>query len=468
MTIAPALAPALVLESLWRDAALPADALRQVTLTGADPVLPSSFAVGTAAQVSFASAALAAAAIGELRNGLHQQVHVDMRHAALECCGRFTVNGVAPDIWDKLAGLYACKTGWVRLHTNFAHHRDGVLRLLGLPEGAGTERNEVAQALAQWDAVAFEQAATDAGLVVAALRGFQEWDAHPQSSAIAAQAVVSIERIADAAPLPLPPLPRDSRPLAGVRVLDLTRILAGPFCGRTLAAYGADVMLVNSPHLPNIEAIADTSRGKLSAFADLRTSAGRDALHGALRDASVFVQGYRPGSLATLGFTPDAVAQARPGIVMVSLSAYGDAGPWAGKRGFDSLVQTATGFNHAEAQAAGHTQARALPMQILDMASGALMAFGAQAALLRQQREGGSWHVRVSLARTGLWLRELGRVASGFDAPAADFDGVMETSSSGWGELGAIRPAARFSHTPPGYARRSMPPGSHPLAWPPR
>src|SRR6185369_15712377 len=120
-----------------------------------------------------------------------------MRHAALECCGRFTVNGVAPDIWDKLAGLYACKTGTVRLHTNFAHHRDGVLRLLGLPEGTGTERAAVEQALAQWDALSFEQAATDAGLVVAAVRSFEQWDAHPQSSTIAAQPLVAIERIGE-------------------------------------------------------------------------------------------------------------------------------------------------------------------------------------------------------------------------------------------------------------------------------
>ncbi|MEO5695978.1 MAG: CoA transferase, partial [Burkholderiaceae bacterium] len=140
--------------------------------------------------------------------------------------------------------------------------------------------------------------------------------------------------------------------------------------------------------------------------------------------------------------------------------------PWAGKRGFDSLVQTATGFNLAEAQAAGEAQPRALPTQILDMATGALMAFGAQAALLRQRTVGGSWHVRVSLARTGLWLRQLGRVANGFAAPSPSFEGVMETSTSGWGELSAVRPAAKFSHTPVGYARPSMPPGSHPLAWP--
>jgi len=454
--------------ALWQAAGLPGDALAHLTLSGHDPVLPSSFAVGTAAQLAFAAAALAAAQIGQARNGLRQQVRVDMRHAALECCGQFTNDGVTPNLWDKLAGLYPCRSGWVRLHTNFAHHRDGVLRLLGLPEGADTERGAVAQALSGWEALAFEQVATDAGMVVAALRSPDEWDAHPQSAAIAAQPLVAIERIGDAAPLPLPALPRDSRPLSGMRVVDLTRILAGPFCGRTLAAYGAVVLLVNSPHLPNIDAIADLSRGKLSAFADLRTVAGRDALDAVLREAHVFVQGYRPGALAALGYTAEAVARLRPGIVMVSLSAYGETGPWAGKRGFDSLVQTATGFNVAEAQAAGSDQPRALPMQLLDMATGALMAFGVQAALWRQQREGGSWRVHLSLARTGQWLRELGRVTDGFAAPPPDFGEVMETSASGWGELAAVRPAAQFSHTPAGYARPSMPPGSHALAWPQR
>jgi len=460
----------VALKALWQSLALPSDSLAQLSLTGADPVLPSSFAVGSAAQISIASTALAAADIGHYRNGLPQQVQVDMRHAALECCSHFLIDGVVPNSWDKLAGLYACgpdaADGWVRLHTNFAHHRDGVLRLLNLPEGPATERAAVAEALKAWDALTFEQAATDAGLVVAALRSFQEWDAHLQSQAIAAQPLVGIERIGDGPPLAWPALPLASNPLSGLRVLDLTRILAGPFCGRTLAAYGADVMLVNAPHLPNIEAIADTSRGKLSAFADLRTAADSDALRGVLREAHVFVQGYRPGALAKLGFTPEAVGRTRPGIVMVSLSAYGETGPWAGKRGFDSLVQTATGFNHAEAQAAGDATPRALPMQILDIASGALMALGAQAALMRQQREGGSWQVRVSLARTGLWLRALGRVANGFDAPPADFSGVMETVASGWGALSAIRPTAQFSHTPAGYRRPSMPPGSHTLAWP--
>jgi crotonobetainyl-CoA:carnitine CoA-transferase CaiB-like acyl-CoA transferase len=458
------------IEPIWRDAGLPAEALQHLALTGADPALPSSFAVGTAAQTTLAAAALGAAEVGAYRNGLRQQVSVDMRLAALECCCHFSVNGRTPELWDKLAGLYPCGDGgWVRLHTNFAHHRDGVLRLLGLPEGPDTQRDAVATALQSWRAHDFEDAAAGAGLVVAALRTFDEWDAHPHSAAVAQQPLVAIERIGDAAPIVLPvlpPLPLDASPLRGLRVLDLTRILAGPVGGRTLAAYGADVLLVNAPHLPNIDAIIDTSRGKLSALADLRGAAGRDALRAVLRDAHVLIQGYRPGALAAFGFGPEDVARERPGIVMVSLSAYGDSGPWAGRRGFDSLVQTATGFNHAEAQAAGSSKPRALPMQILDIATGFLIAFGAQAALLRQQHEGGSWHVRVSLARTGLWLRELGRVANGFDAPAADFAGLMETQASGYGELTAMRHAASFSHTAAGWSRPSMPPGTHPLVWP--
>ena len=455
------------LEPIWRAAGLPADALNHITLTGVDPVLRSSVAVGSAAQASLAAAALAATQIGERRNSLRQQVRIDMRHAALECAGRFEIDGRTPELWDRLAGLYACANDrWLRLHTNFAHHRDGVLRRLGLPLGADTPREAVAAALRDRQAFEFEDAAAKAGLVVAAVRSFDEWDAHPQRAAIAAQPLVAIEKIGDAPPLAWPTLPRDASPLQGLRVLDLTRILAGPVGGRTLAAYGADVMLVNGPHLPNIEAIIDTSRGKLSALADLRSAEGRAGLLAVLRDAHVFIQGYRPGALAALGFAPDEVAQARPGIVMVSLSAYGESGPWAGRRGFDSLVQTATGINHAEAQAAGSAQPKPLPMQILDMATGFLMAFGAQAAVLRQQREGGSWQVRVSLARTALWLRELGRVAGGFDAARPDFRGLMQTHSSGYGALSAMRHAAVFSHTAAAWARPSMPPGSHPLAWP--
>ncbi|HEY9067606.1 MAG TPA: CoA transferase [Burkholderiaceae bacterium] len=457
--------PDRALESIWQSAALPTEALARAALHGADPALPSSFAVGCAAQVSLAAAALAASEIGRLRNGLAQTVSVEMRHAALECCTHYTLNGRTPQLWDKLAGLYRCADGWVRLHTNFAHHRDGVLRLLGLPESDATPRENVAAALRDWKALSFETAASDAGLVVAALRRFDEWDAHPQRAALAAQPLVAIERLGDAAPLAWPALAETQRPLAGLRVLDLTRILAGPAGTRALAGYGAEVLMVNGPHLPNIDAIVDLSRGKRSALADLRDADGRTALFAALRDAHVFVQGYRPGALAALGLDPITLARERPGIVLASLSAYGDVGPWGGKRGFDSLVQTATGFNVAEAEAAGSAEPRALPMQILDMASGYLLAFGAQAALLRQRSEGGSWHVKVSLARTAQWLRELGRVENGLAAPAAAFDGLLERYPCAWGELLSTRHAAQFSHTPAAWPRPSAPPGTDALAW---
>ena len=458
-----------VVAALWADAGLPAASLTRLALTGRDPALPSSFAVGTAAQSTIAAAALAATEIGRARNGVAQTVQVDMRAAVAECTGRFSIDGRVPEIWDKLSGLYRGANGWLRVHANFAHHRDGVLRLLGLPEGPDTPRAAVEAALSTLDVNAFEEAAAQAGLVVAAARRFDEWDAHAQGQAVAAQPLITWERIGDAPPQPwsaLPALPMNARPLSGIRIVDLTRILAGPTAGRALAAYGADVMLVNAPHLPNIDSIMDTSRGKLSCHADLRTATGREALQGLLRPAQVFVQGYRPGGLAAVGFGPEQVAALRPGIVCVSLSAYGHTGPWAGRRGFDSLVQTASGFNDAEMRAAGEAQPKAMPLQIVDYSTGFLIAFAAQAALLRQAREGGSWHLRLSLARTGQWLRAMGRLSGGLAAPKPSLDDRMASYASGWGALRAMRHAAHLSHTPAGWDRPSVPPGTHAAQWP--
>ena len=454
------------LAALWKLAELPEATLRHAILTGAEPVLPSSFAVGTAAQTSVAAAALAAVELGQVRGQPYQQVSVDMTHAALECSGWFSLDGITPDVWDKFSGLYRCADGWVRIHANFAHHRDGALRLLGLSADTA-QRADAERALLSWRALDFEQAAADAGLVVAACRSLAVWDAHPQGHAVAALPLFSIERIGDAEPRTLPALYTADRPLTGLRVLDLTRILAGPVCGRMLAAYGADVMLINSPHLPNIESIADTSRGKFSAHVDLQTVAGRDALFRLLATSNVFVQGYRPGALAAHGFGPEQAARLRPGIVYVSLCAYGDTGPWHGRRGFDSLVQTATGFNLAEAAAANSAEPKALPMQILDYATGHLMAFAAITAVRRQTLEGGSWHVNVSLAQTGHWLRSLGRMANGFSIERPQATPYIETATSGFGELAAVAHSAKFSRTPMLWARPSMPPGTHPPEWPP-
>ena len=459
------MSPLDALSAIWQLGQLPGAALGRVRLTGADPVLPSSFLVGTAAQASIAAAALAATEFGALRGQAAQDVAVDMVHAVAECSAWFSVDGRVPEVWDQFSGLYRCADGWVRIHTNFAHHRAGALHLLGLdPQRA--QRADVQQALLAWKAEPFEQAAANRGMVVAAARSFDAWDAHPQGRIIAAQSLISFERIGDAPARRWAALAPTDLPLGGVRVLDLTRILAGPVGGRTLAAYGADVMLVNAPHLPNIESIAETSRGKLSALLDLRDAPGRAGLDALLATGHVFIQGYRPGALEALGFGAEAIAARHPGMVCVSLSAYGEEGPWGERRGFDSLVQTATGFNLAEAQAAGATEPRAMPAQILDYATGFLMAFGTAAALLRQAREGGSWHVRVSLARTAHWLRQLGRVAGGFEAANVDRSPFTESTDSGFGRLVAVRHAARLSRTPAVWARRSVPPGTNPPVWP--
>lgn len=459
--------PSVALSGVWRLLGQPEAALSRVTLTGAEPALPSSFAVGTAAQASIAASALAAAELDRLRSGREQSVSVDMRHAAAEFRSERYLRvdgGPAPELWDSIAGTYRCGGGrWVRLHTNFPHHRDGVLAILGC---AG-EREAVAEALKGWKAEDFEQKAAGAKLVVTAMRSFAEWDAHPQGQAVAALPLMSLEKIGEAPPLSLP---SGDRPLSGVRVLDLTRIIAGPVGGRTLAAHGADVLLVTAPHLPSVEPLViDTGRGKRAAQLDLRAAADKARFEALLRGANVLIQGYRPGGIGSLGFGPEQAAAIRPGIIYVTLSAYGHEGPWAGRRGFDSLVQTASGLNVAEAEAAGTDGPKPLPAQALDHASGYLMAYGAMAALARQMSEGGSWHVRVSLAQTGHWLRGLGRIEGGFSAPdpsQADVADLLEDSHSGFGRLTAVRHAGLLSQTPPRWERPSMPLGSHQPVWP--
>jgi CoA-transferase family III len=474
------------LATLWQQAALPAEALQRATLTGQDPVLPSSFAVGAAAQASIAAAALAATQVGLQRGMAAHTVSVDMQHAALECLTHYAIDGRVPNIWDKYSGAYRAQDGWVRIHANFAHHRDGALALLGLKAGDGTSKADVERALQAWRAEDFEQAAAERGLVVAALRKHAQWLAHPQAAAVAERPLFAMEDIAAPAIFhwasgqlasqnqrwSAPQQPTGAQPalpLQGLRVLDLTRILAGPICGRALAAYGADVLLVNSPHLPNIEAIADTSRGKRSAQIDLRTAQGKAVLRQLIAHADIFVQGYRPGALQALGFGPVQVAAINPSIIYVSLSAYGDAGPWAQRRGFDSLVQTATGFNADESAAAGLNLAsdppRALPMQILDHATGYLMAFAALAALVQQKEQGGARHVRLSLARTGQWVRSLGRVDNGLHIAQPSLEPYLYTEPSGFGQLTGLTHSARLSGAELRWALPSMPPGTHPPEW---
>ncbi|MBS0531187.1 MAG: CoA transferase [Proteobacteria bacterium] len=459
--------PRDILFDLWTSVGGDPAALDNVILTGEEPLLPSSFRVAAASQVSIAAAGLAAAEIWKMRSGQSQTVTVDMTHAVAECRSERYLRrdgNPPPPAWDAIAGVYKTGDGrFVRLHTNFPHHRDNVCKVLNCKP----EREQVQAALMTWKAEDFETAAYAGGCVVSMMRSRDEWLALPHAKALSELPLVSIERIGDAAPRPWP---AGDRPLAGLRVLDLSRVIAGPVAGRTLAAHGADVMLISSPNLPAIPWLTiDTGRGKLSSFADLATGEGHEALRSLLSDADIFSQGYRPHSIAALGFSPQGAARIRPGIVYVSLSAYGHAGPWAGRRGFDSLVQTSTGFNHAEGEAAGVDGPKELPAQVLDHATGYLMAFGAMMARARQAREGGSWHVQVSLARTGQWVWGLGRVANGFaaaDLTAEAVKPLLEEVPSGFGTLTAVKHSGVLSATPAFWARPAMPLGSHPPQWP--
>jgi crotonobetainyl-CoA:carnitine CoA-transferase CaiB-like acyl-CoA transferase len=461
--------PREILADLWSSMGGDLGALDNLILSGEEPQLPSSFRVAAAAQAAVAATGLAAAELWKLRSGQSQQVAVDMRHAVIECRSEryLRVEGKPPPpAWDVIAGVY--KTGdrrFVRLHTNFPHHRAAVCKVLK----CNPERDEVQAALMRWEGEAFETAAYAAGGVVSMMRSYEEWSDLPQAKAIAALPTISIEKIGEASPKPWP---AGARPLSGVRVLDLSRVIAGPVAGRALAAHGADVLLISGPGLPAIPWLTiDTGRGKLTSFVELRSEQGQGVFRELLAQADIISQGYRPGALANLGFSPEDAARISPGIVYVSLSAYGHGGPWAGRRGFDSLVQTATGFNHAEGQAAGVDGPKELPAQMLDHATGYLMAFGAMITKARQSCEGGSWHVRVSLAQTGRWLWNLGRIADGLKSPdlsGADVSPFVEEVPSGFGSLRAVVHSAVLSKTPAFWDRPTMPLGSHPPEWPGR
>ena len=461
--------PKQILADLWTLAGGEPAALEAVTLTGEEPQLPSSFRVAAAAQTSIAAAALAAAEIWKLRSGQDQEIAVDMRHAVVECRSEryLRLDGnPPPPAWDAIAGVYKTRgQRFVRLHTNFPHHRDAVCRVLNCK----AERDDVQAALMRWDAEAFETAAYQAGGVVAMMRSYDEWSVTPQAKALAALPVITIEKIGEAAPKRWA---SGKRPLAGLRVLDLSRVIAGPVAGRTLAAHGADVLLISGADLPAIPWLTvDTGRGKLTTFIDLKRDEGRNQLKELLAEADIFSQGYRPQALADLGFSAEDAARINPGIIFVSLSAYGHVGPWASRRGFDSLVQTTTGFNHAEGVAAGVDGPKELPAQILDHATGYLMAFGAMMAKARQSREGGSWHVRVSLAQTGRWIWNFGRVVDGLkteDLKGEVIRPFSEQVPSGFGSLQAIRHTAQLSQTPAFWSRPAMPLGSHLPQWPAR
>jgi crotonobetainyl-CoA:carnitine CoA-transferase CaiB-like acyl-CoA transferase len=445
--------------------------LPRVAVTGRDPGLPSVFDLGSAAAISVGAATAAAAAImGRRAVGRRAEspptASVDVREAAAAFADErhFRVDGRVQHLWAPLSGDYRTADGWVRLHCNFDHHRDAALDALGLTGPAS--REQVEAECARRGAEEIERAVLEAGGCAAAMRDIERWRAHPQARALADVPLVRGTRLDDARPIRLDPSPQGGRQLAGIRVLDLTRVIAGPVAARTLAAHGADVLRVGAAHLPEVPGlVVSTAFGKRSCHLDLRSIDDRRAFAELVAGADILIQAYRPGALAALGFGPEALAALRPGIVSVEISAYGGRGPWARRRGFDSLVQMSTGIAH---EGGDGISPRPLPVQALDHATGYLAAFGAMAALLRRAEEGGSRHVELSLARTACWLDGLGRVDEGGDgghAAGPEVADRLAEMDSPFGRLTYVRPPGRVHGLEPHWSAPPPRPGEHPPRW---
>jgi len=463
--------PEAALREVLRVAGWPEAAGGAVAIAGADPVLATRFRIGTAGAAAIGAAALAAAELWALRAGrVRQKVALDLRRvtAALASSRYLRIDGAPPrNFFDALSGFHIAGDGRsLMLHCNFPNHRAAALRVLGLADGA--TRESVATAVrAAPDGFALESAIHEAGGCAALVRSTEDWRHGAPAAAVATLPLIEIERIGDAPPERLPP---GERPLAGVRVLDVTRVLAGPTCARTLAEHGADVLKIAAPHLADSgDMDIDTGLGKRSAFLDLRRDGDRETFRALIAEGrcDVFSQAYRPGTLAARGLGADVLAALRPGIVMVELSAWGRLGPWSGRRGFDTIVQSASGMALIE----GAGAPRLMPVSAIDYVSGYLMAFGAITALLRRAREGGSWRVRVSLARTGQWIVDRGLLDAAAIAdlprelPDAEIAGWSEETAAPRGMIRHLAPVAQLAETPARWERPPVPLGHDAPEW---
>jgi crotonobetainyl-CoA:carnitine CoA-transferase CaiB-like acyl-CoA transferase len=433
-----------------------------VTFKGADPVFPLPWPVGEAGAASIAACGVAAARLWQLCGGAKQDIEVDVDAAAVAMRSNHYLNlepapGTEPPVPRVIRNhdIYETQDGrWIYLHREFVHHRERIATLLKCED----EPEALAVACKGWDAVALEDAVHDAGACAGVIRTYGEWEASEPGRAIAEAPLLEITRIDNSGPRPLP---GGDRPLAGVRALDLTRVLAGPTCARTLAEHGAEVLRIGASNLPNNERhLMDTGHGKRSTVLDLRTDEGVAKLRELVQGADVFSQSYRPGSLAARGLSFEALAALRPGIVYVSLNAFGAKGPWRDRRGFDTLVQTVSGISD---EFALEGKPRLLTVSALDYITGYLGAFGAMVALERRAREGGCYHVQLSLAQTGRWLTSQARCdAAAVASRPADLlperiAALSMTSETPYGRLTHLAPAVRMSETPARWARPAVP-----------
>jgi crotonobetainyl-CoA:carnitine CoA-transferase CaiB-like acyl-CoA transferase len=460
--------PAAILADLLTVAGVPAGDQR-VTFRGADPVLPTPFRIGDLGAAAIAAATAQAARLHAQRTGLEQSVHVDVDAAAagMRSSRYLTQEPPLPPSGRRPVGFFGTADGrHVFLQRLFPHHFQRQLEVLGLPPDSGDDA--IAAAARGWDGFELEEAIVAGGACGALVRTAAEWSAHEQARTLAALPLFTITKTGDSEPEPA--ARGDARPVDGLRVLDLTRVLAGPVCARTLAEHGAQVLRVGTAAMPdNPQMMRDTGHGKRSCDLDLKTVDGRDALSCLVEGADVFSQGYRPGALDRLGFSPAELARLRPGIISVSLSAYGHSGPWRERRGFDSVVQSTSGIAHELAGPDG--MPRALPANPLDYTTGYLAAFGVMVALERRAAEGGSYHIELSLAQTGRYLSGLSRADAALVAarPAEldreRLDDLMITRRTPYGQLRYFAPVARMPGTPPRWDRPSVPLGHDRPEW---
>jgi hypothetical protein len=421
------------LAAIWRTLEGPPEWLDHLAVSGPPVSLSAAYDVAGLASATVSAASLAAAEFLAARSGgPRRAVSVDRRSAVAAFASEalFTpVGWQRPPAWDPIAGNYRSATGWIRLHTNYAHHRRVVAELL-----KADDRESVAVAVGEWDAIALEDAIVSAGGCAAAMHDRGLWLSTPAGHATQAEPVVRVTS-APATSAPAPVLAGAvARPYDGVRVLDLTRVIAGPVCTRFLAAFGADVLRIDPPGFEEVAALVpDTTVGKRMAALDLRTQRGRRVFEGLVSSAHVLVTGLRPDALTRLGYDPFTLRALRPALIIAALNAYGWQGPWRDRRGFDSLVQMSCGIAAAGATALGRDGPVPLPVQALDHGTGYVLAAAVGRALTRLVAQGTASDIRASLIGTAnLLIGAPARIDT--SSPAAsrsEFD--LEDSSTWWG-----------------------------------
>lgn len=456
---------------------LDADVSGRVTVDG-EGALPSAFSVTSLAVAAMATAGLAAAKLAEARGRRHADapVVVDRRLASGWFGWSIRPQGwELPPVWDAVAGDYRCADGWIRLHTNAPHHRAAARAVLG----NDASRESVAAAVASWNGDALEYAIVEAGGCAAALRAAEAWASHPQGQAVASEPLVATAEGTEGPQRPWSAragagADADAPLLAGVRVVDLTRVLAGPVATRFLAGLGAEVLRVDPPGWDEPAIAPEVTLGKRCSRLDLTNAEGRATLLTLLSQADVVVHGYRADALERLGLGVAERAAAAPGLVDVCLDAYGWSGPWAGRRGFDSLVQMSSGIaaegrrthpDHVGLSAAEQDERPpvSLPVQALDHATGYFLAAAALVGLVRRAEGGPGLVARASLAATARLLLSgpAGSFADRF-SPFADDDFGPVAEATAWGPARRLRPPLRIGRHQLHWDRPAGPLGSHP------